>query len=76
MSIKIYNLIKQTAGGFHSWVDSSVGVIRKPNNKIDINENDKIETWKGYDETFDTKLGVKKSWFLRVWEWVKRVFHY
>lgn len=36
MSVKIYDIIKQTAGGFHSWVRSDVGIIRKPNSELDI----------------------------------------
>lgn len=36
MSVKIYKIIKKTAGGFHSWVETNIGIIRKPNNKIKI----------------------------------------
>lgn len=36
MKVLIYRIIKRTAGGFHSWCESNVGKIRKPNNNIQI----------------------------------------
>ena len=41
--ITIFSIIKPTAGRFHSWVNSNVGVIKKPNNKIDIEEIKVVE---------------------------------
>ena len=32
--VQLYKRLKITAGGFHSWWESSVGIIRKPNNSI------------------------------------------
>ena len=34
MKVDIFRIIKKTSGGFHSWCESNVGIIRKPNNKI------------------------------------------
>jgi hypothetical protein len=73
MSVQIYKVIKQTAGGFHSWVESNVGVIRKPNNKIFINI--KPDLFKNTDFAISPNLTAiisKKSWFLRTWECIKR----
>ena len=36
--VQLYEKIKDTAGGFHSWWKSDVGIIRKPNNKISTNK--------------------------------------
>ena len=49
MTVEIYDIIKTTVGGFHSWVKSNVGIIRKPNNNIRIlkvaqNKQIKIKT--------------------------------
>ncbi len=31
---EIYNIIKTTSGGFHSWLNTSIGKIRKPNSEV------------------------------------------
>jgi len=33
----IYRVIKHCPGGFHVWLDTSIGPIRKPTNKIPNN---------------------------------------
>ncbi len=47
MKVEIFKQIKTTAGGFHSWVLSNVGIIRKPNNKIIIGKEE-ISWWKRF----------------------------
>ena len=32
--IVIYRMVRECPGGFHSWVETNFGVIRKPNDKI------------------------------------------
>jgi len=39
MKVKIFKIIKITAGGFHSWCESNVGRIRKPNHNIFLYRN-------------------------------------
>ena len=34
LKYEIYNIIKITSGGLHSWLNTSIGKIRKPNNRI------------------------------------------
>ena len=74
----ISKVLRITAGGFHCWCDSDVGIIRKPNNVIS-------------DFIWDTFLGkepkpiIKKEmtyrlkeeklkWYKRIWRWVKSFF--
>jgi hypothetical protein len=57
--VEIFKVIKRTSGGFHSWCDSSVGLIRKPNNKLPVEE---------------VKIPVKEKWWQRLWKWLKKIF--
>jgi hypothetical protein len=43
--VKIHKVLKETPGGFHSWVKSNVGIIRKPNNQIKIKQNIFLRIW-------------------------------
>ncbi len=67
MKVEIYKVIKITAGGFHSWVKSNVGIIRKPNNKILLHFEPTKEKVEEKPQT--------KSWLQRFWEFVKKVIH-
>ena len=64
--VQIYKIIKQTAGGFHSWVESSVGIIRKPNSEINLPE---------ITPEIKKAEPKKRNWLVRLWEWVKKVVH-
>ena len=63
---KIYEVIKLTSGGFHSWVNSSVGVIRKENRNINI-----FKTVVKPTAVNSNKL----SWYQALWNWLKKVFY-
>jgi len=34
--VRIYKILRTTPGQFHSWLDSNVGIIRKPNGSINL----------------------------------------
>ncbi len=61
MKVEIYKILKTTAGGFHSWCESNVGIIRKPNNKIKIGTKSL--------ETIISKL----KWYQKLWNFIKKI---
>ena len=61
--VQLIEKIKDTAGGFHSWWKSDVGIIRKPNNNI------KLKPVQG-----EPKPMQKISWFKKILNWLKVVF--
>ena len=65
MKVKIYNTLKRTSGGLHSWVDSNVGVIRKENKNIPVG-----------DATVIGELREEPiiKWYLRFWNWIKKLW--
>lgn len=67
MKVQIYNIIKRTAGGFHSWCESNVGRIRKPNNVVDM-------LVRKIDECFAEEF-LKPKWYQRFWYWIKNLFN-
>ena len=67
--ITIYKILKITAGGFHCWCESNVGVIRKPNNVISD------DVWNAF---FGIEPGLEVSelkWYQKVWNWIKSLFN-
>ena len=56
--IQLYDKIKDCPGRFHSWFNSSIGIIRKPNFAVDIKAEEIIKTIKIMEET------KKVLWFL------------
>ncbi len=69
MKVQINKILRITAGRFHCWCDSNVGVIRKPTNAIS-------------DFLWDVFLGkklktiIKKElkWYQKFWNWIKNLF--
>ena len=66
MKVEIYGKIRECSGGFHSWVRSSVGIIRKPNNYKAIygktNQETKTQTIGTLEEEIKLKVGeIKKQ---------------
>ena len=59
---KIYNVIRKTSGGRHMWVETDVGIIRKPipNNLVISDKPTEIPTRKEQVEV------LKESWFRRL----------
>ena len=54
--IIITKILQTTAGKFHSWCETNIGlVVRKPNNKLDIQE-------KVYEKENEPKL----NWFQKI----------
>ena len=80
MKVKIYKTIKQTAGGFHSWCKSNVGVIRKPNSSIEcevpIIFKEELIKQKEKEFVIAQELGVplQQKWYLKAWIWIKSLF--
>ena len=70
MGVKLYNLIKITAGGLHGWFESEEGIIRKP-----------MSAWKGsekLDELLEKKVVLEEvtptlKWYQRFLSWIKRL---
>ena len=70
MSVKIYKTIRLTPGGFHSWVDSEVGIIRKPNHMLyDVREP--VAAIKPAAELIAQPI-VRHPWWLRLWAWLTK----
>ncbi len=64
--MKIYNLIKITAGGHHAWYDSDLGFpIRKPF----IREVLESEP----EQILQPKIYI--PWWRRLWNFIKSIFH-
>jgi hypothetical protein len=57
--VKIYNIIKQTSGGLHSWVQTNFGTMRKPNDKLEGYKKQTIWQKKRIFEKVISKL-IKK----------------
>ena len=68
--VQLIEKIKDTAGGFHSWWKSDVGIIRKPNNNI------KLKPVQGEPKPMqeEAKPMQKISWFKKILNWLKVVF--
>ena len=70
--VEIYDIKKRTAGGFHSWVNSNVGLIRKPNK--DIPEITKIKKEEkevgGVEDKRIKPVSIKLKWYQKVFNWI------
>ncbi len=62
MKIQLYNKIKNTAGGFHSWFNSNVGRIRKPNMEVEFEKVIEVE---------NKQEKPSLSWWQKVGEYIK-----
>ena len=65
--VQLLQKIKNTAGGFHSWWESDMGIIRKPNSKIFLHFEPKPKIEK------IEEIPKKKSWFQKFLEWIKKI---
>ena len=72
--VQISKILRITAGGFHSWCESNVGMVRKPNNVIlEANENALSEDI--IDEFWQkTEKVLEPKWYQRLWNWIKSLF--
>ena len=61
MKVEIFNIIKPTSGRFHSWVNSNVGTIRKPNNQIFVSEPKVVKEISIKSMTYSFTQGVFKA---------------
>jgi len=82
--VKIYKVIRITAGGLHCWCDSNVGRIRKENKNV----SDYLDRFMGIKEFIaEEKLNegdlvvikedgkvynVNLRWWQRLWLWLKQ----
>lgn len=65
MKAIISKIVKITAGKFHAWCESDVGIIRKPNGNIpkylwDIFFNREIKK---------IAKPIKLKWYQKLWKW-------
>lgn len=79
MRVEIYKILKQTSGGFHSWVDSSIGRIRKPNGAINVLRNGQIDQQElsaipPFPNKAENKIEVKLKWYQIILNFIKRLF--
>jgi len=65
--IKVFRVVKATAGRFHSWCNSNVGLIRKPN----IFLREEIET--KWDRVEPVLIPII-SFIQKVINWIKKLF--
>ena len=68
MRVKIHRIIKQTAGGFHSWCESNVGRIRKPNSSIAMMMEEEKE------RRPLREFLVEPKWYQKLWRWLVKLF--
>ena len=78
IKVQISKILRITAGKFHCWVDSNVGIIRKPNHAIpkflwDTFLGKKPETIVKKEMTYKLKE-EKLRWYQRFWYWLKNLF--
>lgn len=82
--VEIHRILKITAGGFHAWVDSNVGRIRKP-----INALVKLSCWfefKGLSKPEELDITSDKPvilselkeihferWYEKWWHWLLKL---
>lgn len=64
MAVKIYGIVKETAGKMHSWVRTDAGIKRKPNSSF-------VFIDKG-EEKLESRASL--SWFQKVVQWFKKLF--
>ena len=65
--VRIDKIIKVTAGGFHCWVESDVGLIRKPNHAVPQELWDIFEGRRKVAE-------IKISRWQKLWLKIKEIF--
>jgi hypothetical protein len=71
MKVEIYKIIKRTSGRFHSWCQSTVGNIRKPNNKI----REVLEEPEEFVSSIPSVFVLNElSWYRKLWYWIKHLF--
>jgi len=64
----ISKILKMTAGHFHCWCDSNVGIIRKENKNIPLNVwNDFIGIKKEKEPI------IKLKWYQKLWRKIKEI---
>ena len=68
--VEIYKIIRRTAGGFHSWCESNVGRIRKPNQNIVVVKKKILKPIRDFL--------IERKWYQRVWkqfyQWFIKLF--
>ena len=74
--VEIYKILRTTAGGFHSWCESNVGIIRKPNSAIRFMNVDISKSQDKGDLGGHIIKGVepKLKWYQKVWNWLIKLF--
>ena len=65
--VQIYKMLKITAGGFHCWFESNVGVIRKPNNVISD------DVWNAFFPKPEPIKVLELKWYQKFWNWIKHL---
>ncbi len=68
--VQLIKKTKNTAGGFHSWWESNVGVIRKPNSSINISASQDKGDLGGH-----IIKEIQLKWYQRLWIWVSKLLH-
>ena len=67
--------MKKTAGKRHSWVESNVGKIRKPNEKL---VNLQVEDLSNQEEEVvivNKPQVIKLNWYQKLWKWLSSIFY-
>ena len=68
MKVQIFKVIRRTAGHYHSWCETNCGILRKPNNKLPVEEV------KPFEEQREIRLGWWKRVLLFIRNWIKKIF--
>ena len=72
--VEIYEIIKITSGGFHSWCKSNVGIIRKPNINISQSLWNKFKRIEPEKIVEQPKIVLK--WYHKIWNWFINLFKF
>ena len=69
--VEIHRIIRITAGKFHAWCDSNVGIIRKPNSAL-VKLFCWFDFWKIEKPKVKQEL-IKLKWYIRFWNWILKL---
>lgn len=67
IKVRIYKIIRVTAGGFHSWCETNIGRMKKENKNIPE------EVWSSFRGKQSQKIS-KSKWSIKLWKRIMRFF--
>jgi len=68
-TVRLEKIIKITAGRFRCWVESNVGLVRKPNHAV---SQDLWDDFHGIER--EAPVEIKLKWYQRFWSWILKIF--